>query len=175
MKRRLALLTLAGLAITSACALGGDSPSAFPDLPQAALQVTTESGTHHFQVWIAADDASRTRGLMHVRTLPADRGMLFLFERPQLAAFWMKDTYLSLDMIFIGPDAIVVNVAENTRPLSLEPIESAGPVTAVLEVPAGTARRIGLRPGDRIPLPTLRTTFVEPRHAPAMPATRSPD
>ena len=95
---------------------------------------------------------------MYVRELPPDRGMLFLFERPQPLAFWMKDTYLSLDLIFIDPAGRVLNIAAHARPLSLEPIRSDGDAIAVLEVLAGTARTIGLQPGDRLNLPTLRTT-----------------
>jgi uncharacterized membrane protein (UPF0127 family) len=90
--------------------------------------------------------------------MPADRGMLFIFQVPQPAAFWMKDTYLSLDLIFIDPRGRVLNIARDARPFSLTPIESDGPVIAVLELAAGTAERIGLEPGDRIELPSLRTT-----------------
>jgi uncharacterized membrane protein (UPF0127 family) len=75
-----------------------------------------------------------------------------------MAAFWMKDTWLPLDLVFISPQGKVVNIAEDARPHSLEPILSDLPVSAVLEVTAGTAKRIGLRPGDRIELPSLRTT-----------------
>ena len=95
---------------------------------------------------------------MYVRELPADRGMLFLFERPQPVAFWMKNTYLSLDLVFIDPAGRVLNVATDAEPHSLSPIRSRGEALAVLEVLAGTAIRIGLRPGDRVGLPTLRTT-----------------
>ena len=87
---------------------------------------------------------------MFVKSLPADHGMLFLFERPRFAAFWMKNTYLSLDIVFIGPDGVVVNVARDTEPLSDKPIESEAPVTGVLELVAGTAAKIGLSAGDRV-------------------------
>ena len=88
---------------------------------------------------------------MFVRELPPDRGMLFLFEFPQEVAFWMKDTVLSLDLVFIDPAGKVLNIAANARPYSLDPIESRGRAIAVLEVVAGTARTIGLKPGDRSP------------------------
>lgn len=158
---RLARL-IASATLIAACANSsaarGENP--FPALPQAEIEAVTASGTHRFTVWIAADDRSRQRGLMFVRELPGDRGMLFLFEHPQEAAFWMKDTYLSLDLVFIEPAGTVVNIASDARPFSLEPIPSNGPVIAVLEVPAGTARRIGLAPGDRVRLPSLRTTGI---------------
>jgi uncharacterized membrane protein (UPF0127 family) len=95
---------------------------------------------------------------MFVQKLPADRGMLFVFDEPQQAAFWMKDTVISLDLVFIDPAGQVTNIAANARPESLDPIFSYGPVIAVLEVAAGTARRIQLAPGDHIGLPSLQTT-----------------
>jgi len=149
MKLRHALLALTALVAAYANA-GGNSPPLFPGLQQAEVEVVTESGPHRFKVWIAADDRSREQGLMRVRELPPDRGMLFLFERPQAVAFWMKDTYLSLDLVFIGRDGVVVNVVRHAEPLSLKPIESVAPVVGVLELVAGTAERIGLSAGDRI-------------------------
>lgn len=134
------------------------APALFPTLDRARVQVTTSTGIHDFGVWIAADDRSRERGLMYVRELPSDRGMLFIFERPQQLAFWMKNTYLALDLIFIDPAGRVVNVAANAQPHSLEPIRSEGEAIAVLEVLAGTAKTIALKPGDRVTLPTLPTT-----------------
>ena len=146
---------LASLALVAACA---STPALFPSLQQAKLQAKTAQGTHDFSVWIAADDESRQRGLMFVRELPPDRGMLFLFEFPQEVAFWMKDTFLSLDLIFIDPAGKVLNIAASAKPYSLDPIESQGRAIAVLEVVAGTARTIGLKAGDTITLPTLQTT-----------------
>jgi len=154
-----AALYLAAAALAAACAnTPTPTPDAFRTLPQAEIEVATAVGTHRFRVWIAADDRSRTRGLMFVREMPADRGMLFIFQVPQPAAFWMKDTYLPLDLIFIDPLGRVLNIARDARPFSLAPIESDGPVIAVLELSAGTAARIGLAPGDRVEVPSLRTT-----------------
>ena len=153
---RLALPLLAALALAAACAGAADRRAdLFPALEQARVEARTASGSHEFAVWIAADDRSRARGLMYVRELPPDRGMLFLFDRPEALAFWMKDTYLSLDLVFIAPDGTVVNVAAGSPPLSLRPIESEGPVIAALEVAAGTARKIGLKAGDRVVLPVF--------------------
>jgi len=157
MKRLLAIVVTGCLIALPADALGRRPPNLFPDLPRAEVQAVTASGTHRFQVWIAADDRSRARGLMRVRELPVDHGMLFLFERSQIASFWMKDTPLSLDLIFIRDDGIVVNVAANATPLSLDPISSTAPVKAVLELVAGTAARIGLGAGDRIQHPAFGT------------------
>jgi uncharacterized membrane protein (UPF0127 family) len=156
--------------IAAAPAAKVGTPNLFPSLEQGQVQVTTSTGVHDFGVWIAADDRSRQRGLMYVRELPPDRGMLFIFERPQPLAFWMKDTYLSLDLIFVDPAGRVLNVAAHARPQSLEPIRSDGDAIAVLEVLAGTARTIDLKPGDRLTLPTLRTTGA-PSPKPAKPKT----
>lgn len=125
-------------------------PDPFTFRPKSDLSVVTASGTHRFRVGIAADEASRQRGLMFVRRLPANQGMLFLFPQARLATFWMRNTYISLDIAFIAEDGTVVNVVEHTTPLSLEPIESLAPVVGVLELVAGTAKRIGLKAGDRI-------------------------
>lgn len=152
-----------------------DLPPHFARLPTGDVELATRSGKHEIGVWIAADEESRERGLMHVKSLARDRGMLFVFEPPQPVAFWMKDTPLPLDLIFIGPDRTILGVSENTAPFSLRPIESAGPVTAVLEVAAGTARRIEIAPGDAVRLPTLRTTGGAPRRAPAGVSQRTPD
>ena len=155
MRRLFALLALAGLCVGQAQTLGKRAPLLFAGLAQSDLQVITARGQHDFQVWIADTDQSRTQGLMFVKELPARQGMLFLFERPQFAAFWMKNTYLSLDIVFIAPDGVVVNVARGTEPFSVRPIESVAPVKGVLELVAGTAARIGLAAGDRIAHPAF--------------------
>jgi hypothetical protein len=144
------LLAIAGLGACSTQALGERAPTLFADLPRAEVQVITAGARHRFRVWIADTEPSRARGLMFVRELPADQGMLFLFERPQFAAFWMKNTYLALDLVFIAPDGLVVNIARDAEPFSESPIESVAPVKSVLELVAGTAERIGLAPGDRV-------------------------
>lgn len=155
MRRLLQSLACAGLALIGTSVQASDPMSYLAGLPHSELQVVTGSGTHRFQVWIAADDRSRMRGLMFVRSLPPDAGMLFLFEQSQYVAFWMKNTYLPFDLAFIRADGVVVNVAENTRPLTLDPIPSAAPVKAVLELLAGTAARIGLVAGSRVLHPAL--------------------
>jgi uncharacterized membrane protein (UPF0127 family) len=114
------------------------------------LEIVTSSGTHQFSVEVMRTDEQRARGLMHRRFMAQDRGMLFDFKREEPVAMWMKNTYLSLDMVFIDKSGKVVNVAENTEPLSERIVPSSGPVLAVLELNAGTARRIGLKAGDRL-------------------------
>ena len=155
MKSFLTLIALACLCSGQAQAIGRRAPAQFAGLGRSELQVITAKGRHEFRVWIADDDQSRAQGLMFTKELPAREGMLFLFERPQFVAFWMKNTYLSLDIIFITPEGVVVNVARSTTPLSLQSIESAAPVTGVLELASGTAEHIGLKAGDRIVHPAF--------------------
>jgi uncharacterized membrane protein (UPF0127 family) len=120
------------------------------------LEIVTASDPHKFSVEVMRDDSQRARGLMYRRFMPADRGMLFDFKREEPVSMWMKNTYLSLDMVFIDRTGRVVNVAENTEPLSERIIPSGAPAFAVLELNAGTARRIGLKVGDRLRHPMFR-------------------
>lgn len=114
------------------------------------ITILTSQGRHAFTVEIADDPAERAQGLMHRQSMPPDHGMLFDFGTPRPVQMWMKDTPLSLDMIFIDPQGTVVSIAERTTPFSPAIIASDGPVSHVLEVKAGIARLIGLKPGDRI-------------------------
>jgi uncharacterized protein len=121
-----------------------------------ALEIATSSGEHSFQVEIAKDDATRERGLMDRRYMAADRGMLFEFDRDAPAAFWMKNTYIPLDMIFIARTGLVTRIAANAEPLSERVIPSGGPCAAVLELNGGTAAAIGLKVGDKIRHPFFK-------------------
>ena len=116
----------------------------------ATIEIVSKSGVHPFGVELATNDAERSRGLMYRKQLPEGHGMLFDFEQDQPVAFWMHNTYVSLDMIFIRGDGRILRIAENTTPLSDSLIPSGGPVRAVLEVIAGTARKFGIAPGDRV-------------------------
>ncbi|MCC6948857.1 MAG: DUF192 domain-containing protein [Bradyrhizobiaceae bacterium] len=114
------------------------------------LEIVTRSGVHVFDVELAATTEERSKGLMFRRELPAGQGMLFDFSGEGPVAMWMKNTYVSLDMIFIRADGRIARIAENTEPLSETTIPSGAPVKAVLEVVAGTAKRLGIAPGDRV-------------------------
>ncbi len=114
------------------------------------LEIVTASGTHEFSVEVMRSGPQRERGLMFRRFLPQDRGMLFDFATERPLTMWMKNTYLPLDMIFIGHAGKVVGIAENTEPLSKKIIPSTAPAYGVLEVNGGTAARIGLRIGDSV-------------------------
>jgi uncharacterized protein len=120
-----------------------------PRLRTTPLVLTTVTGQHRFTVEMALTDEQRAIGLMFRENVPADEGMLFDFGRDDVVAMWMRNTIVSLDMVFIRADGTVAHVAERTTPQSLDIVSSRTPVRAVLELAAGTARRIGLRPGDR--------------------------
>ena len=117
------------------------------------LEIATKSGVHVFSVEMATTDQEREKGLMFRKELPDGRGMLFDFSPEQMVSMWMKNTYISLDMIFIRADGRVLRVAENTEPFSIRIIASGGPVKGVLEVVAGSARKYGIEPGDRVAHP----------------------
>ena len=117
------------------------------------LEIVTKRGVHVFAVEVAVGDEERARGLMYRKELPEGRGMLFDFRPEQDVSMWMRNTYVSLDMIFIRADGRILRIAENTEPLSERIISSGGRVRGVLEVVAGTAKRLGIAPGDRVAHP----------------------
>ena len=112
--------------------------------------VTAQGNRHRFRVEIVATSGDRAQGLQGRQRLEPDAGMLFAYATPEPVIMWMKNTFIPLDMIFIGADGRIVNIAPDTEPQSLAFIESAGPVKGVLEVRAGTAARLGIRKGDRV-------------------------
>jgi uncharacterized membrane protein (UPF0127 family) len=114
------------------------------------LEIASKSGVHAFQVELAITPEEKEHGLMFRRELPEGQGMLFDFQFDQNVAFWMKNTYIPLDMLFIRGDGRILRIAENTEPLSERNIPSGGPVRAVLEVIGGTAKKLGIAPGDRV-------------------------
>jgi uncharacterized membrane protein (UPF0127 family) len=120
------------------------------------LAIASQGGRHAFQVEVARNDADRAQGLMYRRSMPANQGMLFDFGRVAPVSMWMQNTYLSLDMLFIRPDGSIARIAENAEPLSTRTIPSGEPVLAVLELNAGTAARLGIRPGDRVEHPLFK-------------------
>lgn len=114
------------------------------------LEIATKNGVRVFSVEFVNTDEKRARGLMFRREVPEGQGMLFDFERDQEVSMWMENTYVSLDMLFIRADGRIMRIAENTEPLSRRIISSGGPVRAVLEVVAGTTRKLGITPGDTV-------------------------
>ena len=114
------------------------------------LTIATETDASLFTVEIADTDELRERGLMFRQRIPPDRGMLFDFGSPRQVAMWMKNTYVSLDMLFIRQDGSIAYIAENTVPQSLETVGISEPVLAVLELAGGTSKRLGIRAGDTV-------------------------
>ena len=112
------------------------------------LSIATETDASLFTVEIADTDELRERGLMFRQRIPEDRGMLFDFGEPRGVAMWMKNTYISLDMLFIRADGSIAYIAENTLPKSLDTIGVNEPIKAVLEIAGGAAKRRGIRAGD---------------------------
>jgi hypothetical protein len=125
-------------------------PGHLGPLPMEDISIETQHGVQRFHVEIADNDAEREQGLMYRRSMPADHGMLFTFPEPSPQSFWMHNTFLSLDIIFIGPDGRILNIADHATPFSDDNLPSAGPVLGVLELNAGTAQRLGILPGDRV-------------------------
>ena len=134
------LAAVAAIFVVAAAQAGGE----------AKIEIISKTGVHAFAVELANNDDERSRGLMFRKELPEGRGMLFDFQQDQPVEFWMHNTFISLDMIFITGDGRILRIAEKTEPFSDRLIPSGGPVRAVLEVIAGTARKDGLAPGDRV-------------------------
>ncbi len=118
--------------------------------PLEPLSVRTDKGVTRFQVEIADSEMEREYGLMCRRALAADRGMLFLFPRATPQMFWMRNTLIPLDIIYIGADGRVVSISRNVQPLDESGAPSSGPAKFVLELAAGRAAQIGLLPGDQV-------------------------
>ena len=120
-------------------------------LPRETLTIINAKGARCvFTVELAVTPEEQEKGLMHRRSLAANAGMLFVSPKPQVADFWMKNTILPLDMIFIRKTGVVDSIAENAAPYSVANIFSTGPVIATLEVPAGSAARLDLQPSDKV-------------------------
>ncbi|HEX4303398.1 MAG TPA: DUF192 domain-containing protein [Rhizomicrobium sp.] len=146
---RLAALGLMAMSLAS-CAMFGDVSPRHSGLPVETIRVDTANGPKSFTVEIAADAASQERGLMYRHELPPDAGMLFDFHEEARVSFWMKNTPLPLDMVFIKADGTVSSVEPNAVPYSLASIYAAEPVQAVLEINGGEAHALGIKPGDKV-------------------------
>ena len=125
------------------------------DMPRGTAAIVTAAATTSFTVELANTDATREEGLMVRKSMPEDAGMLLDFRKTEPVYFWMKNTYLPLDMLFITADGTIAHIAERATPLSEAVIASQVPVRFVLEVNAGTVQRLGIRPGDRLTSPFL--------------------
>jgi uncharacterized membrane protein (UPF0127 family) len=153
MRRRLfALFSLLSLSLVILPWPGAAGTAAAQQLQE--LKITSKNGAHIFGVELAVTPEEQAKGLMYRKELPEGQGMLFDFHQEQPGvSFWMKNTYIPLDMIFIRGDGSILRIAENTVPLSEALVPAGGPVRAVLEVIGGTAKKLGIAPGDRVTHP----------------------
>ncbi|WP_448205057.1 DUF192 domain-containing protein [Azospirillum sp. sgz302134] len=132
--------------------------AALETFARSSLTVETAAGGHYrFDVEMAETPMQQMQGLMFRETMAPDAGMLFVYDHPQPASFWMKNTLIPLDMIFIGADGKIVNIHPNAVPQSLDAINSAAPVKGILEVNGGMSARLGIRAGDRVLHPVFGT------------------
>jgi uncharacterized membrane protein (UPF0127 family) len=162
-------LALLALAVFGACRaepdavpVGNSSPPAaivaiqtspVSGLPLLPLQIRSGRKTHRFTVEVARTDQEQAYGLMNRARLGPDEGMLFPFAPARPASFWMKNTLIPLDMIFVRADGSIARIAANTIPHSLEPVSVSEPVVAVLEVRGGRSAELGIAAQDRVSWP----------------------
>jgi len=129
-----------------------NAPAEIPQQPQNGLRevpltIDSKTGVHHFTVEVAATPEQQETGLMFRKTLPPDRGMIFPYDPPQDVSFWMKNTLIPLDIIFIRSDGTIVRITK-AKALDETALPSGEPVAAVLEIRAGRAAELGIREGD---------------------------
>lgn len=121
------------------------------DFPQSSLIIDTSADTcEHFGIFIASERNAQARGLMFVREMPDDVGMLFIHPGERMISMWMKNTLIPLDMFFADDEGRIVTIAARTTPLSEKRIPSGEPVRYVLEMIGGSAERLGIVVGDRL-------------------------
>jgi uncharacterized protein len=137
--RASARILLLGMSLLAACTASG-----------SRVDIRTTAGTVTFQVELALTEAQQTQGLMYRNELAANRGMLFVFHEDEDRAFWMKNTLIPLDMVFIAASGEIVGIRENTTPLSLAGVSVGRPSRYVLEIAGGQAAKQGIRTGDPV-------------------------
>jgi uncharacterized membrane protein (UPF0127 family) len=118
--------------------------------PRTTLTIAAGTRVYRFHVWVANTPARQIQGLMFVRDLPASEGMLFPLHPPQVALFWMENTYIPLDMLFVAPNGRIAKIVANAPPFSLKTISSGVPVEAVIEIRGGEAGALGLAVGQSV-------------------------
>jgi uncharacterized membrane protein (UPF0127 family) len=147
--RAFAALVLVTLAATVGCHAQASLLS-LDSFPKSRLHITSGTEKHEFDIWIATTPEQQQQGLMFVRDLPSNHGMLFLADAPRVFRMWMKNTYIPLDMVFIGADGRVAKIAANTVPHSLATVSSGTEVSGILEIRGGEAARRAIHVGDAV-------------------------
>jgi uncharacterized membrane protein (UPF0127 family) len=144
-----ALLTLM---LAAGCKAQNASPALLEldDFPKSKLEIHSGKQVHQFDIWVAQTPRQQQQGLMFVRDLAPDRGMIFVASPPRIFDMWMKNTYIPLDMVFIAADGRIARIAANTTPHSLDIVSSGVVVGAILELKGGEAARRALHEGDRV-------------------------
>lgn len=135
---------------SSGCQAGEAAGQSTAGLQQVILCVTSKSKTHSFTVEVAATSAEQARGLMFRTDLADNAGMIFPFPEPRIASFWMKNTVIPLDIVFVRADGSIESIADNTVPYSTTPVASGAPVVAVLELRGGLTAELGINAGDKV-------------------------
>lgn len=145
----LAVVIRLTLVVFALVAAGPGTAAAQQNFAASTLAVETiGGGKFRFKIELAETQAQQAQGLMFRRQMAPDAGMLFIYAKPQLAAFWMKNTFIPLDMLFIAADGRIAHIHPNAAPQSEATISAPAPVKAVLEVNGGLAARLGIRVGD---------------------------
>ncbi len=148
-------LTLGLGACLALAALPAASQRRLAKFERSILVIRSGGREHRFSVEVARTPREHSQGLMFRRRMAPDAGMLFVYDPPRPVSMWMRNTYLPLDMLFIAPDGRISRIVERTVPLSEENIPSRGTVRAVLELNAGTADRLGIKPGATVTTPAI--------------------
>ena len=150
--RRVLLALLASAGLPAALAQGSGAPLDLASYPRTQLTITRAKPprVHSFRVWVADTPQRAEQGLMFVSDLPESEGMVFPLQPPRIENMWMKNTYIELDMLFIGTNGRVTKIIERAAPLSLTTLSSDGPVAAVLELRGGAAAKLDLKVGDAV-------------------------
>jgi uncharacterized membrane protein (UPF0127 family) len=147
------LLLLVALPACAAQPADDFQPQQLRNFARRDISIERRDGRDSLRVWLALSSAEQQQGLMWIRELPRDRGMLFLLESPRPMDMWMKNTYVSLDMLFFDAEGRITHIHPRAKTQSEDIISSQGTVAGVLELVAGEAQRRGIREGDRIILP----------------------
>lgn len=120
------------------------------------VTVKAHGGDRSFKVEVADDPVEMEVGLMHRKSMDADRGMVFLFgATPRVVSFWMKNTLIPLDMLFVDENGVIAHIHHNAKPQDLTPISSEKPVTTVIEINGGLAEKYAIQPGDQVEMPVV--------------------
>lgn len=143
-------------------ALSFFATSAVASCAEDRVTVSGAFGHAGFKVEVADDNEERGKGLMNVATMPLMTGMLFVYDAPQRATFWMRNTLIPLDMIFAGPDGAILAIHENAVPMDETVIDGGQGVKFVLEVNGGMSARLGIKTGDILQHPSIGADAISP-------------